>query len=84
MKKTMTIFSAALLAAAFFLSAAHAQMPEKGAKNTMTLPNGEVIWDHHSGNWDCWAEKYGDWSEVGSYPLVVEITQTGSSFGGKE
>ena len=53
-------------------------------KKTMTLPNGEVIWDHHSGNWDCWAEKYGDWSGVGCYPLVVEITQTGSSFGRKE
>ena len=67
MKKTMTIFSAALLAAAFFLSAAHAQMPEKGAKNTMTLPNGEEVCDHHGRNWDCWAEKI--WRLERSWPI---------------
>ena len=82
MKKTMTIFSAALLAAAFFLSAAHAQMPEKGAKNTMTLPNGEVIWDLN-GEWELLVERYGPAkSEYGNYNRdpYIRITQEGRSF----
>ena len=78
MKKIVAIFSAALLATGIFLLVAHGQMPEKGAKNTMTLPNGDVIWDLN-GEWDAWVENYGSWSRFGSYPSVRKITQKGNS-----
>ena len=57
------------------------QMAERGAKNTMTLPNGEVIWDLN-GEWDVINENYGPWSQYGVYPNIHKITQTGSSIVG--
>ena len=51
----------------------------QGSKKTITLPNGEVVWDLN-GEWDIYAENYGPWSQYGSYPDVYKITQQGSSF----
>jgi hypothetical protein len=65
----------------FCVYASYAQMPEKGSKNTITLPNGDVIWDLN-GEWDCWVENYGPWSQYGSYPQILKITQQGGSFVG--
>jgi hypothetical protein len=78
MKKAMAIFSAALLATGIFLLVAHGQMLEKGTKNTMTLPNGDVIWDLN-GEWDAKVENYGSWSGYGSYSSGRKITQKGNS-----
>ena len=58
-----------------FVSTLHGQ----GSKKTVTLPNGEVVWDLN-GEWDVFAENYGEWKEYGSYPQVWKITQEGSSF----
>jgi len=54
---------------------------EKGVKKTITLPNGDVVWDLN-GEWDSLGENYGPWSLFGSFRNVVKITQTGSSFVG--
>ena len=51
------------------------------SKKTITLPNGEVVWDLN-GEWDAFVERYGSGSQYGSYPQLVKITQTGSSFVG--
>jgi uncharacterized protein (TIGR02118 family) len=56
-------------------------MAAQGSKKTITLPNGEVIWDLN-GEWDVLVENYGEWSWAGSYPQLVKITQTVSSFEG--
>jgi hypothetical protein len=53
----------------------------QGSKKTITLPNGEVICDLN-GEWDVFIENYGPWSVYGSYPQLMKITQTGSSFVG--
>jgi acetyl esterase/lipase len=58
--------------------AAQAQMTEKGLK-TITLPNGEVIPDLN-GEWDAFIEPYGPWSIYVSYPNIIKIIHTGSSF----
>ena len=62
-------------------SAPHVQTAEKGSKKTITLPSGEVIHDLN-GEWDAFFECYGPWSQYGSYPNIIKITQTGSSFVG--
>jgi hypothetical protein len=77
MKKILPILFAAVLATAFFLYASHAQMPEKGSKNTMTLPNGDVIWDLNA-DWDSYEEHYGAWSEFGPDSPILRIKQTGN------
>ena len=51
------------------------------SKKTITLPNGEVVWDLN-GEWDAFVESYGSGSQYGSYQQIVKITQTGSSFVG--
>jgi hypothetical protein len=60
-----------------FVSILHGQGPKK----TITLPNGEVIFDLN-GEWDVYIENYGPWSAYGTYPQLVRITLTGSSFVG--
>jgi poly(3-hydroxybutyrate) depolymerase len=57
-----------------------AQSTEKGLR-TITLPTGEVIPDL-TGEWEAFFECYGPWSQYGSYPNIIKITQTGSSFVG--
>jgi hypothetical protein len=79
MKKTLPVLFALLLVTAFFVYVSQAQMPQKGSKNTITLPNGDVIWDLN-GEWDSRVENYGVWKSFGSYSSAVKITQTGSSF----
>jgi hypothetical protein len=81
MKKTLPVLFALLLITSFFAYDSHAQMPQKGSKNTMTLPNGDVIWDLN-GEWDTFTEHLGAWSHLGSYPGMMKITQTGSSLVG--
>ena len=81
MKKTLPVLLALLLVTAFFVYVSQAQMPQKGSKNTMTLPNGDVIWDLN-GEWDARVENYGSWSSFGSYSSAVKMTQTGSYFEG--
>ena len=58
-----------------FTSTAHAQ----SSKKTITLPNGEVVWDLN-GEWDVLVENYGRLSRGGSYPQLAKATQTGGSF----
>jgi hypothetical protein len=58
-----------------FISTVHGQ----GSKKTITLPNGEVVWDLN-GEWDVLVENYGPWAMAGSYPQIAKITQMGSSF----
>ena len=53
----------------------------QGSKNTLTLPNGDVIWDLN-GEWDTFTEHLGAWSHLDSYPGMMKITQTGSSLVG--
>jgi len=60
-----------------FTSTAHAQ----SSKKTFTLPNGEVVLDLN-GEWNVLMENYGANSWAGSYPQLVKVTQTGSSFVG--
>jgi hypothetical protein len=61
----------------FFIAAVHAQ----GSKNTLTLPNGTVVWDLN-GEWDCYTENHGPWAMKGSSSDIIKITQSGSSFKG--
>jgi hypothetical protein len=58
-----------------FVSTLHGQ----GSKKTVTLPNGEVVWDLN-GEWDVFIENYGPMASAGNYPQINKITQTGSSF----
>ncbi len=58
-----------------FTSTLHGQ----GSKKTITLPNGEVVWDLN-GEWDVQIEHYGSYAAYGSYPQIWKITQTGNSF----
>ncbi len=58
-----------------FISTLHGQ----GSKKTITLPNGDVVWDLN-GEWDAFVENYGPYAFAGSYPQIEKITQTGSSF----
>jgi dienelactone hydrolase len=54
---------------------------EKGSKKTITLPNGDVVWDLN-GEWDAFTENYGEWKEYGSYRNVIKIIQTAGSLVG--
>jgi hypothetical protein len=51
----------------------------QGPKKTITLSNGEVVWDLN-GEWDAFVENYGSWGNFDSYSDVVKITQQGKSF----
>jgi len=79
MKKTLPVLLAVLVVTGFFVYVSHALMPQKGSKNTMTLPNGDVVWDLN-GEWNAQIENYGPWKEFGSYPQLMKITQQESSF----
>jgi hypothetical protein len=46
---------------------------------TITLPDGEVVWDLN-GEWDVLVEGYGQRSSIGSWKQICKITQDGSSF----
>jgi hypothetical protein len=67
----------------FVFGTVQAQMdnPLKGMPNTVTLSNGEVIYDL-SGEWDSFVEGYGSWSMYGTHRNIIKITQTGSSLVG--
>ena len=58
-----------------FISTPHGQ----GSKKTITLPNGDVVWDLN-GEWDTFVENYGSNPSHEKYPQINKITQTGSSF----
>ena len=75
MVKKMFLVLMCFICLIIFISTLHGQ----GSKKTITLPNGEVIWDLN-GEWDGFREYYGPWSDFGSYPDVLKITQQGSSF----
>jgi len=64
MKKTLRALFAVLLVTALFVYVSQAQMPQKGSKNTITLPNGDVIWDLN-GEWNALYEHYGTMEWVG-------------------
>jgi hypothetical protein len=81
MLRRISVFLIVLITMLSLLYVAYAQMAEKGSKKTITLPNGEVVWDLN-GEWDVFNENYGLWSQYGSYPNIHKITQTGSSFVG--
>lgn len=77
MAKKIFLVLMCFMSVMFFASTSHGQ----SAKKTHTLPNGEVVLDV-SGEWDVLVENYGPWSFAGSYPQLVKMTQTGSSFVG--
>ena len=60
-----------------FVSTLHGQ----GSKKTVTLPNGEVVWDLN-GEWDALYEGLGNFSYVGKFADMLKITQQGDSFVG--
>ena len=57
----------------------NAEMAEKGWKNTVTLPSGEVILDM-TGEWDQVDEGYGIFSWLEGSPEILTITQEGNRF----
>ena len=79
MKKLLLVLLAVFVVTAFFIYVSQAQMSPKGSKNTMTLSNGDVIWDLN-GEWNAQIENYGPWKEFGSYPQLMKITQQENSF----
>lgn len=83
MGRKIVLFSIVLTAVFFHFCFAHAQIAEKEKEweKTITLPNGEVIYDLN-GEWAACMENYGPWEEYGSYPEIVEIKQEGASFVG--
>ena len=60
-----------------FISTVHGQ----GSKKTITLPNGEVVWDLN-GEWDALYENFGAYSYIGNIKDMLKITQQGGSFVG--
>jgi hypothetical protein len=81
MMRRIGVLLVVVMAVVSFLCTAQAQMPQKGWKNVISLPNGDVILDMN-GEWDVLIENYGSWKEFGSYPQMIRITQEGSSFKG--
>ncbi len=71
-KKTLVVLLC-LIGMIIFVSTLHGQ----SSKKTVTLPNGDVIWDLN-GEWDAMIENYGNWGGSGTYPNVWKITQKGS------
>jgi hypothetical protein len=68
----------------FVFTAAYAQMDnplKQGMPNTVTLSNGEVIYDLN-GEWAVSVEHYGPWAQIGVFPDIMEIKQEGTSFVG--
>jgi hypothetical protein len=58
-----------------FVSSLHGQSPKK----TITLPNGEEVWDLN-GEWNILVENIGKNAQYGNYPQIWKITQPDSSF----
>jgi hypothetical protein len=79
MKKTVPVLFAVLLLTAIFVYVSQAQTPQKGSKNTMTLPSGEVVYDLN-GEWDVVSENYGAWGVFGTHQDIFKIIQEGNSF----
>ena len=52
-----------------------------GMPNTVTLSNGEVIYDLN-GEWEVSVEHYGPWAQHGVVSDISEIKQEGASFVG--
>ena len=75
MVKKMFLMLICFISLTIFISTLHGQ----GSKKTIALPNGEVIWDLN-GEWDAFVENYGPHAFAGSYPQIMKITLTGSSF----
>ncbi len=73
MRKKALVFLLCLIGMIIFVSTLHGQ----SSKKTVTLPNGDVIWDLN-GEWDAMIENYGNWGGSGTYPNVWKITQKGS------
>jgi len=82
MKKTLPVLVVVLLVTAFFGYVSQAQLPQKGSKNTITLPNGDVIWDLN-GEWNAFYEHYGTMEWVGNSKGMIMMVQQGSTFVGK-
>jgi hypothetical protein len=79
MKKVLMILILGLV-----FTAAYAQMDnplKQGMPNTVTLSNGEVIYDLN-GEWAVSVEHYGPWAQYGVFPGICEIKQEGASFVG--
>ncbi len=78
MAKKISILLAVIVVVVSFLCTAQAD--EKKGMKTVTLPNGEVIWDI-SGEWDGFMQYTGVWvgSCGGTLDEKVNITQDGSS-----
>jgi hypothetical protein len=75
MVKKMFLVLMCFICLTIFISTLYGQ----GSKNTITLPNGEVVWDLN-GEWDTFVENYGPTTSGTKYPQINKITQTGSSF----
>ena len=79
MKRILIIF-----VIGFVFGTVQAQMDsplKDGMPNTVTLSNGEVVYDLN-GEWDSFVEAYGPWSHYGTHRNIIKITQTGSSLVG--
>ena len=79
MKKASIVSSFVFAALIAFISVAIAQKAEKGWKNIVTLPSGEVILDM-TGEWDQVDEGYGIFSWFEGSPEILTITQEGNRF----
>jgi hypothetical protein len=64
-----------LVGLVFFVSTLHGQ----GSKKTITLPNGEVVWDLN-GEWNALYEHYGPMQWVGNIKGMLMIIQQGNTF----
>ena len=79
MKRILIIF-----VIGFVFGTVQAQMDsplKDGMPNTVTLSNGEVVYDLN-GEWDSFVEAYGSWEMYGTHQNIIKITQTGSSLVG--
>jgi hypothetical protein len=75
MVKKMVLVLICIFGLIILVSTLHGQ----GSKKTITLPNGDVVWDLN-GEWDTFVENYGSNPSHDNYPQINKITQTGSSF----
>ena len=73
-----------ILLIGFIFTSVQAQMDnplKDGMPNTVTLSNGEVVYDLN-GEWNSFVEGYGPWKMYGTHRNIIKITQTGSSLVG--
>ena len=77
MKKVLMIL---ILGSIFTVAYAQMDNPLKqGMPNTVTLSNGEVIYDLN-GEWAVSIEHYGTWKQFGVFPDIMELKQKGAFF----